>query len=62
MRRDLSNSKQLECRTVLKKCICENCGIELNEEDVDELDGAILCEICYDEEEDLRVVEEDGIE
>lgn len=44
-----------------KDC-CENCGKELNEDEVHELDGMILCENCHDEEEDLRDIEEEWIQ
>lgn len=37
-----------------KKKHCENCGTEL--------DGMILCWDCYNEEEDLRAIEEEWIE
>jgi formylmethanofuran dehydrogenase subunit E len=45
-----------------QKYYCENCGRELSENEVYELDGMILCEDCYDEEEDLRAIEEEWIE
>ncbi|MFX0197275.1 MAG: hypothetical protein ACFFCW_14210 [Candidatus Hodarchaeota archaeon] len=45
-----------------KKYNCENCGKELSEKEVCELDGMILCGDCYDEEEDLRAIEEEWIE
>ncbi len=44
-----------------KKKHCENCGTELDEEEIYELDGMILCWDCYNEE-DLRVIEEEWIE
>lgn len=45
-----------------KKYHCEICGKELSEDEVYELDGMILCWDCYNEEEDLRAVEEEWIE
>lgn len=45
-----------------KKKHCENCGIELDEDEVYEIDGMILCGDCYNEEEDLRAIEEEWIE
>jgi formylmethanofuran dehydrogenase subunit E len=45
-----------------QKYYCENCGRELSENEVYELDGMILCEDCYNEEEDLRAIEEEWIE
>ena len=45
-----------------KKYRCEICGKELSEDEVCELDGMILCEDCYDEEEDLRGIEEEWVE
>jgi len=45
-----------------KKKHCENCGQELEEDEVYELDGMILCWDCYNEEEDLRGIEEEWIE
>jgi len=45
-----------------KKKHCETCGTELDEEEVCELDGMILCWDCYNEEEDLRAIEEEWIE
>jgi len=45
-----------------KKYHCEICGKELNEDEVHELDGMTLCGDCYDEEEDLRGIEEEWIE
>ncbi|MEM2108376.1 MAG: hypothetical protein QXL10_03730 [Candidatus Bathyarchaeia archaeon] len=49
-------------RRTKKKQHCENCGIELDEDEVYELDGIILCWDCYNEEEDLRAIEEEWIE
>lgn len=40
----------------------KNCGTELDEDEVYELDGMILCWNCYNEEEDLRAIEEEWIE
>jgi formylmethanofuran dehydrogenase subunit E len=40
----------------------KNCGQELQEDEVYELDGMILCFDCYNEEEDLRAIEEEWIE
>jgi len=45
-----------------EKYHCEICGKELSEDEVYELDGMILCEDCYDEEEDLRAIEEEWLE
>ena len=45
-----------------KKNHCETCGKEFNEDEVHELDGMILCVDCYNEEEDLRGIEEEWIE
>lgn len=45
-----------------KKKHCENCGIELDEDEAYEIDGMILCWDCYNEEEDLRAIEEEWIE
>ncbi len=45
-----------------KKNHCEICGKELSEAEVCEIDGMILCEDCYDEEEDLRAIEEEWLE
>ena len=45
-----------------KRYHCEICGRELSEDEVCELDGAILCGDCYNEEEDLRAIEEEWIE
>ena len=45
-----------------EKIHCEICGKELNEDEVPELDGMILCADCYDEEEDLQGIEEEWIE
>jgi len=45
-----------------KKKRCENCGQELQEDEVYELDGMILCFDCYNEEEDLRAIKEEWIE
>jgi len=45
-----------------KKYHCEICGKELSEDEVYELDGMILCWDCYNEEEDLRGIEEEWIE
>ena len=44
-----------------KKHHCEICGRELSDDEVCELDGMILCEDCYEEEEDLRGIEEEWI-
>lgn len=38
---------------------CEICGGKTGEDEVCELDGMILCGNCYDEEEDLRAIEEE---
>jgi formylmethanofuran dehydrogenase subunit E len=40
-----------------EKYHCENCGTELDEDQVSELDGMSLCWDCYNEE-DLRAIEE----
>ena len=48
--------------TKTKKRHCEHCGKELDKDEVHELDGVILCEKCFDEEEDLRAIEEEWIE
>ncbi len=40
---------------------CEHCQKKLEEAEVYELDGLILCEDCYNEESDLREVEEEFI-
>ena len=48
--------------TQKKKYHCEICGKELSEDEVYELDGMILCWDCYNEEEDLRAIEEEWIE
>ena len=45
-----------------KKYRCEICGKELSEDEVYELEGMILCWDCYNEEEDLRGIEEEWIE
>jgi len=45
-----------------KKYLCEICGRELDKGEVCELNGMILCEDCYDEEEDLRGIEEEWVE
>jgi len=45
-----------------KKKHCENCGTQLDEDEAYELDGMILCWDCYNEEEDLRAIEEEWIE
>jgi len=45
-----------------KRCHCEICGKELSEDEVCELDGMALCEDCFDEEENLRGIEEEWIE
>lgn len=45
-----------------KKKHCEICGQELEEDETYELDGMILCWDCYNEEEDLRGIEEEWIE
>ncbi|MEM2129849.1 MAG: hypothetical protein QXZ70_04540 [Candidatus Bathyarchaeia archaeon] len=45
-----------------KKKHCENCGTELDEDEIYELDGMTLCWDCYNEEEDLRAIEEEWIE
>jgi len=45
-----------------KKYHCEICGEELDKDEVYELDGMILCLDCYNEEEDLRAIEEEWIE
>jgi len=45
-----------------KKKHCETCGTELDEDEIYELDGMILCWDCYNEEEDLRAIEEEWIE
>jgi formylmethanofuran dehydrogenase subunit E len=37
---------------------CEHCDRLLSEDEVNELDGKVLCEDCYNEESDLREVEE----
>lgn len=45
-----------------KKYNCEICGKELSEDETCDLNDMILCGDCYDEEEDLRAVEEEWIE
>ena len=45
-----------------KKSRCKSCGKELGEDEASELNGMVLCEDCYDEEEDLRAIEEEWIE
>ena len=45
-----------------KKIHCENCGKELSEDEVCELEGSILCQDCDDQEEDLRGIEEEWIQ
>ena len=45
-----------------KEINCERCGKELSEDELHELDGMVLCADCYDEEEDLRSIEEEWIE
>jgi len=42
-----------------EKIYCEKCGRELEESEVHELDGQILCESCFNEEEDFRGLEEE---
>ena len=54
--------KMLSMTKPKKKCHCEACRKELVEDEVHELGGMILCEDCYDEEEDLRAIEEEWIE
>ena len=54
--------KMLNMTKSKKKRHCEACGKELVEDEVHELDGMILCEDCYDEEEDLRAIEEEWVE
>ncbi|MBS7614659.1 hypothetical protein KEJ18_02855 [Candidatus Bathyarchaeota archaeon] len=49
-------------KTKKKKKHCENCGAELGEDQVYELDGMTLCWDCYNEEEDLHAIEEEWIE
>lgn len=49
-------------KTKKKKYHCEICGEGLSEDEVCELDGMILCVDCYNEEEDLRAIEEEWIE
>ena len=41
---------------------CEHCGKELSETEIYELDGLILCADCFNEESDLREIEEEWIE
>jgi len=41
---------------------CKICGKELSEDEVYELNGMIPCWDYYDEEEALRVIEEEWIE
>jgi len=45
-----------------KKYHCEICSKELSQDEVYELDGMTLCGDCYDEEEDLRAIEEEWLE
>jgi formylmethanofuran dehydrogenase subunit E len=45
-----------------KKYRCKICEEELDEDEVYELDGMILCFGCYNEEEELRAIEEEWIE
>ena len=45
-----------------KKKHCEICGQELDEDEAYELDEMTLCWDCYNEEEDLRGIEEEWIE
>jgi formylmethanofuran dehydrogenase subunit E len=54
-------SSKSDLKTTNKK-YCENCGQELEEDEAYELDGMTLCEDCYNEEEDLRGIEEEWIE
>ncbi|MDI6905720.1 MAG: hypothetical protein QMD13_09625 [Candidatus Bathyarchaeia archaeon] len=49
-------------KTKKKKHHCEICGKGLSEDEVYELHGMILCWDCYNEEEDLRAIEEEWIE
>jgi formylmethanofuran dehydrogenase subunit E len=44
-------------KRIKKECHCEICGEELDEDEVYELDGMILCFDCY-HGEDLRAIEE----
>jgi formylmethanofuran dehydrogenase subunit E len=44
------------------KTQCEQCGRELDDDEVYELDGMILCWDCITEEEDLRGIEEEWVE
>jgi NMD protein affecting ribosome stability and mRNA decay len=44
------------------KMLCAHCGQELEDDEVYELDGAILCWDCFNEEEDLRGIEEEWVE
>ena len=46
--------------TKTKKRHCEICGKELSEDEACELNGMILCEDCYDEEEDLEESRKSG--
>jgi len=57
----ITSSSKSNSKTKKKKR-CENCGQELEEDEVYELDGMILCFDCYNEEEDLRAIEEEWIE
>jgi hypothetical protein len=41
-----------------EKIHCEHCQKELSETEVYELDGLILCEDCFNEESDLKEIEE----
>jgi formylmethanofuran dehydrogenase subunit E len=45
-----------------RKVHCEICDKELDEDEVYELEGLTLCVDCYNEEEDLRGIEEEWIE
>lgn len=45
-----------------KKKRCENCGQTLDDDEVYELDGVTLCWDCFNEEEDLRGIEEEWVE
>jgi len=45
-----------------KKQQCEVCGKELDEDEICELEGSILCVDCYNEEEELRAIEEEWLE
>jgi hypothetical protein len=40
---------------------CEKCSTELTESEIYELDNVILCQNCFNEEEDLNGISEEWI-